>query len=33
MKACRGISPDTIKAALDEMIAAGVVVVDDITKL
>jgi nicotinamidase/pyrazinamidase len=33
MKACRGIAPDTIKAALDEMIAAGVVVVDDITKL
>ena len=33
LKACRGIAQDTITAAIAEMDAAGVVVVDDITTL
>jgi nicotinamidase/pyrazinamidase len=33
LKASRGIAPDTINAAIEEMEAAGVVVVDDITTM
>lgn len=33
LKACRGIAPETIEQAIEEMKAAGVVVVDDITTL
>lgn len=32
LKACRGIAPDTIKSAIEEMQAVGIIVVEDIAK-